>query len=269
MHRHVRALFVSDVHVGTPGSHARQLVHMLEQVRCDSLYLVGDIIDLQAMHARSYWHRDHTRLLRTIMQLAVRGTQVIYIPGNHDAQFRHFCDREIAGIQVRRHAVYTALDGARFRVSHGDEFDTSGQGKRAWIESLGESLYEMICWGNRWLNRARHRMDMEYLPWSIGVKERISRAMTYIRDFEDRVIQCASHADYDGHICGHIHYANLRTQGDVAYLNDGDWVESLSSLVEPRSGGMELWQWGRTPRQLQRLQPEWWRTTRSSIQEAA
>ena len=242
---------------------------MLEHVRCDSLYLVGDIIDLQSMHSRSYWHSDHTRLLRTVMQLAARDTEVIYIPGNHDAQFRHFCGREMAGIQIRKNAVYTALDGARYRISHGDEFDRCGHGKRAWIETLGESLYEMICWGNRWLNRARHRMDLDYLPWSIGVKERVARAMAYIRNFEDRVINSTADSEYDGHICGHIHYANMRTEEGVAYINDGDWVESLSSLVEPRSGGMELWQWGRTPRLLQQLQPDWWRSSRGQVREAA
>lgn len=237
-----RSVFISDVHLGTPDCKADYLLDFLRTVRCEQLYLVGDIIDLEALSRRRWWHADHTAVLLELLDIARRGTRVIFIPGNHDAPLRGLAGETFAGIEVALDAEHVGADGRRYRVSHGDEYDPDHVGRR-WMMWLGETMHRFICWSNRRLYAWRRRLAKPYLPLSIIIKSRIGRALDYIRAYESRVARRAREEGFDGHICGHIHFGHVRRIDDVLYLNDGDWVEHCTALVEDATGAMELIHW--------------------------
>ena len=237
-----RSVFISDVHLGTRDCRADYLLDFLRSVRMERLYLVGDIIDLEALQHTAYWPPAHSQVLAEFIDLAARGTRVIFIPGNHDAPLRALAGQRIGGIDVRLEAVHVTADGRRLRVSHGDEFDTEHQGK-TWLVRLGERAHRFICAANRAVNALRRRLRMPYLPLSILAKGRIAKALAYIREYETLATSRARALGLDGQICGHIHFGNLREVDGLLYLNDGDWVEHCTALVEHLDGAMELLHW--------------------------
>lgn len=239
----VRSIFISDVHLGSPDCQAGFLLDFLNSVRCRQLYLVGDIIDLEALRQRPYWPRSHGDVLATLLTIAQQGeAKVIYLPGNHDASLRGLAGQRIGAIDVRLNAVHRTADGRRFRVAHGDEFDPAGVGK-TWLLRLGDHAYQLLCWLNRALNGLRRRLGRPYLPLSIWAKSRIGRALAYIQQYETEVAARARAEGLDGHICGHIHFGALREIDGVLYVNDGDWVEHCTALVEHHDGTLELLHW--------------------------
>jgi UDP-2,3-diacylglucosamine pyrophosphatase LpxH len=246
-----RSIFVSDVHLGTPDCQAAYLLDFLRSTRAQFLYLVGDIIDLEALAQRSHWPPAHTAVLAEIVAIAARGTRVVYIPGNHDAALRGLHGQTVSGIQVRLRAEHVAADGRRYRVSHGDEFDHDHTGRR-WLTWIGEHSHRGLRWCNRSLNRARRAIGLPYLPLSIVTKSRIAAAMDFIAGFEQRVAEDCARAGYDGHICGHIHFGAMRRIGEALYLNDGDWVEHCTALVEDDGGAFRLLHWSEHRSELAR-----------------
>ncbi|MDP1698517.1 MAG: UDP-2,3-diacylglucosamine diphosphatase [Xanthomonadaceae bacterium] len=238
----LRTVFVSDVHLGTPDCKAEYLLDFLRHVRCRQLYLVGDIIDLEALRQHPYWPATHAAVLGQLLRMARSGTEVIYIPGNHDAALRGLAGQCIGGIRIMRDALHIGADGRRFRVSHGDEFDPHHGGKR-WLYQLGDTSQQLICWFNRRLNRWRRRRALPYLALTIIIKSRIARALAYIQQFEHLVAATAKEQGFDGHICGHIHFGGIRNIDGVLYCNDGDWVEHCTALTEDDSGYLELMHW--------------------------
>jgi UDP-2,3-diacylglucosamine pyrophosphatase LpxH len=237
-----RSVFVSDVHLGLADCQAGYLLDFLRSMQCERLYLVGDIIDLENFGKRAYWHADHSAVLAELLAIVARGTRVIYIPGNHDAPLRRFAGQRFGGIEIALDAVHVAADGRRYRVSHGDEFDSEHAAPR-WLLLLGDALQGFICAANRRCNRVLRRFGMRYRALSIRIKERIGRARRFIEDFESRVAASAYADGFDGHICGHIHYARLHEHDGVVYINDGDWVEHCTGLVEHHDGAFELLHW--------------------------
>lgn len=237
-----RTVFVSDVHLGTPDCRAEYLLDFLRRARFETLYLVGDIIDLESLSRRSYWPGTHAEVLAELLALAARGVRVIYIPGNHDAPLRGLVGQSLAGIEIRLNAEHVGADGRRYRVSHGDEFDVDKIGKR-WLTWVGERGHRLLLLLNRRLNDIRRRLQLPYMPLSIITKSRISGALEYIRSYEASVAAAAIEGGYDGHICGHIHFGAVRQIDGVLYLNDGDWVEHCTALTEDASGAMELLHW--------------------------
>jgi len=244
-----RSAFISDVHLGTPDCKASYLLDFLRQLRCEKLYLVGDIIDMEALTRRHGWHADHSAVMAEVFAIARRGVEVIYIPGNHDAPLRGMAGQTIGGVKVRLDAVHEGADGRRYRVSHGDEYDPEQIG-RGWMVHLGTAMHRVICWSNRRLHGVRRRLALPYLPLSIIIKSHIGRALAYIRAYENRVAIDAGQRGFDGHICGHIHYGQVRQIEGVLYLNDGDWVEHCTALIEDQTGAMELIHWSERPTAL-------------------
>lgn len=238
----VRSIFISDVHLGTPDCQAGYLLDFLRSVRSGVLYLVGDIVDLEAMQQRSHWPPAHAAVVGEILSIAARGTRVVYIPGNHDASFRGLAGQTISGVEVRLRDVHVGADGRRYRVSHGDEFDPAHIG-RDWLTWIGEITHRGLCWANRRFNGLRRQLRLPYLPLAIIAKSRIAAAIAYITDYEQRVAADCEAEGFDGHICGHIHFGNIRRVGGVLYLNDGDWVEHCTALVEDEQGTMRLLHW--------------------------
>ena len=235
-----RAVFISDLHLGSSHCHAEALAEFLEQLHCAQLYLVGDVFDLEWIHARRLvWTAAETAVIDAIRMLAAHGTQVIYIPGNHDAQLRRFCGLTLPGVHIRRRAIHRTADGRRLLVTHGDEFDNEVRhgGAREW---LGEWLYYLILTGNRWTNRWRRQHGRQYWSLASFLKRQSSSAERYIERFRNAVVGEARRRGLDGVICGHIHRPDLRQVDGIWYINDGDWVESLSAVTESASGELQL-----------------------------
>ncbi|MHB1897223.1 MAG: UDP-2,3-diacylglucosamine diphosphatase [Metallibacterium sp.] len=249
MHRlQRRSVFISDVHLGLPDCKAAYLLDFLQRLDCAHLYLVGDIIDLQALARRPWWHPSHGAVLHAILALAARGTRITYIPGNHDAPLRALAGQTIAGIAIALDAVHVAADGRRYHVSHGDEHDPEQIG-RAW-QRFGDFIQNFLCGVNRRFNRLRHWLKLPYLPLSLVLKSCAPQALAYIRAFETRVARTTQAAGFDGAICGHIHYGHVRRIEGVLYLNDGDWVEHCTALTEDAHGRFELLHWSERPATL-------------------
>jgi UDP-2,3-diacylglucosamine pyrophosphatase LpxH len=242
------------VHLGTPDCRADYLLGFLRALRCETLYLVGDIVDLEALARRAYWPASHAAVIGQLLGMAASGTRVVYIPGNHDAPLRGLAGQTISGIEVKLHAEHVGADGRRYRVSHGDEFDPEHIGK-SWLVWVGDHAHRLLCWLSRGVNRVRRGLALPYLPLSIAAKSRIGAALAYIRQYEQRVVSCAAELGYDGHVCGHIHYGTLHEREGVLYLNDGDWVEHCTAITEGEDGGMTLLHWSEQAQVLGHLPP--------------
>ncbi|ALN84452.1 calcineurin-like phosphoesterase family protein [Lysobacter capsici] len=235
-----RAVFVSDVHLGARHCHAAELADFLGNLRCARLYLVGDIVDLWWMsQRRASWGAAQYRVVEALHALARAGTELIYVPGNHDRSVRRFCGLALPRMQVRRRAIHLTADGRRLLVTHGDDYDSVTQ-FGGMQEKFGDWLYERILTGNQLTNRVRRRFGLRY--WSLAdfLKRRSGAAERYISRFVQAGLNDARQRGLDGIVCGHIHRAALFERDGCIYANDGDWVESLTALAEDPDGTLRL-----------------------------
>jgi UDP-2,3-diacylglucosamine pyrophosphatase LpxH len=239
-----RAIFISDVHLGTRGCQAHFLLDFLRHTESERLYLVGDMIDGWAMKRSFYWHASHNDVLQKILRKARKGTRVIYVPGNHDELGRQFCGLSFGQVEIAEQAEHRLLDGRRLWVVHGDLADGVMQHAR-WLAHLGDAAYDFALWLNRHFNRLRARMGWDYWSLSSYLKHKVKNAVSFISDFESVLVHEARRRGYDGVVCGHIHHAEIREVDGLLYCNDGDWVESLTALVETLEGELRILRWDR------------------------
>ena len=239
-----RSVFISDTHLGTRGCRSDFLADFLRRVSCQHLFLVGDIIDGWRLRKSWYWDESHDDVLRQILRHARSGTEVTYIPGNHDEMFRAWLPLglEIGGIRLRREAVHTTADGKRLLVMHGDEFDSVVRYAK-FLALLGDWAYTAALVVNRWFNAVRRRLGYPYWSLSAWLKRQVKEAVKAIDRFETALASEARRRGFDGVVCGHIHHAEMREVQGVLYINDGDWVESCTALVEHHDGRLELIDW--------------------------
>ncbi len=237
-----RAIFISDLHIGTPGFQAQALLDFLKHHPSQMLYLVGDIVDGWQLRRRWFWPQSHNDVVQKLLRRARKGCQVVYVPGNHDEFARAFVGHAFGGIEVRDEAVHVTATGQRFWVVHGDLFDGVIQCAK-WLAYVGDWLYELTLKLNRYLNRLRARLGLGYWSLSAYLKHKVKKAVNFISDFEKAVAHEASRRGFDGVICGHIHHAEIRSVEGVLYCNDGDWVESRTALVEHMDGRLEIVHW--------------------------
>lgn len=237
-----RSIFISDLHLGFRGCQVHFLLDFLRATQCKRLYLVGDIVDLWAMKSRLYWPKAHNQVVRELFEKARNGTEVIYIPGNHDELLRAHLDLYLGDIRVCDEMVHITADGRRFLVLHGDRFDRVVQ-YSPWLAQVGSHAYDRLLALNGWLSRIRSALGLKY--WSLAgyLKRRVKKAVNYIGSYEQAVAAEASERRLDGMICGHIHHAEIREIQGVTYCNCGDWVESCTALVEHHDGRLELLRW--------------------------
>jgi UDP-2,3-diacylglucosamine pyrophosphatase LpxH len=238
-----RTIFISDTHLGFRGAQAKALLSFLKSVECETLYLVGDIIDLWAMKKKIWWNDDCSGVISRILKMSQKGTKIIYIPGNHDDTVRQFLPLSFAGITVVDEAVHITVNNKQYAVIHGDRYD-SVVGKMKWLAKLGSTAYDMLMTINGWLHSIRVKLGYQTY-WSLAgyLKHKAKQAVNFMDDYELALAKHAQHEGCSGVICGHIHKAKISTIDSIHYINCGDWVESLTAIVETESGDFNILDW--------------------------
>ena len=238
----VRALFLSDVHLGTKGCQPELLLDLLKRCEADTIYLVGDIVDGWRLKAGWYWPQLHNDVVQKLLRKVRKGTRLIYVPGNHDEFLRDYVGSSFGGIEVVEEALHVTADGRRVHVLHGDKFDVVIAHAR-WLAHLGDSAYDFAIWLNIHISRVRRRLGLPYWSFSAWSKQKVKKAVSFIGAFEEAVAAEARRNGADAVICGHIHHPAMKRIDGVLYVNTGDWVESCSAVVEHHDGRLELLRW--------------------------
>ena len=240
--RRYRSIWLSDTHLGTRGCKAHFLLDFLRSTESENLFLVGDIIDGWSLRRSWYWSQTHNDVVQKILRKARKGTQVIYIPGNHDEFAREYIDLMFGGIAIRDEVIHELQDGRRMLILHGDQFDGVLRYAR-WLAVLGDIAYQAALTLNHWFNGIRRRLGYPYWSLSAYLKHKVKNAVQFIDDFEQIVAREARLHEVDGVVCGHIHKAGMRDIDGILYCKDGDWVESFTALVETMEGHLEILHW--------------------------
>lgn len=242
---HYKSIFISDIHLGTRGCQADALCAFLKSNTCDNLFLVGDIVDGWRLRKKWYFPQSHANVIRRILTSAKRGTQVYYILGNHDEALRKFLQFDIVlgNIKLLDRYEYLAVNNKKYLVIHGDFFDVLMVDKK-WLMHLGDNLYNFMIWFNTHFNSVRMLFGFSYWSLSKWLKNNTKQAVNYIQNYEKHVSSYCKSEGYDGVICGHIHHAEIKIIHGIEYMNDGDWVESATALLEHTDGTFEIYKHG-------------------------
>jgi UDP-2,3-diacylglucosamine pyrophosphatase LpxH len=241
--RRHRTLFISDVHLGSKPAKAEYLIDFLRGNEADTIYLVGDIVDGWRLKRNWHWPQTHNDVVQKLLRQARKGTEIIYIAGNHDEFLRGFQGIHFGGVVVADRVVHEAADGRKYLVIHGDQFDSIVHSVR-WLAYLGDKAYDASIIVNRIVARLRRLFGLPYWSFSSWAKVRVKKAVNFISAFQSLVAEEARRSQVDGVICGHIHHAAIETLGGVAYMNSGDWVESCTAIAEDFSGNFSIIRWG-------------------------
>ncbi|WP_299886689.1 UDP-2,3-diacylglucosamine diphosphatase [uncultured Lacinutrix sp.] len=229
--RKIEVVVISDIHLGTYGCHAKQLLTYLDSINPKTLILNGDIIDIWQFNKR-YFPKSHLRVIKKIMNFAANGVEVIYITGNHDEMLRKFTDTTIGNISIVNKLVLN-LDGKKAWFFHGDVFDASIQNAK-WIAKLGGYGYDFLILINRLFNWFLVMLGREKYSLSKKIKNSVKSAVKYISNFENVAVELAIENGYDYVVCGHIHQPKILIKknkyGQTTYLNSGDWIENFTAL---------------------------------------
>lgn len=240
MKTHFKTIVISDVHLGTSGSKAKELVNFLKLNTCDTLILNGDIIDGWQLKKYGVWKKKHTKFLRVIMKMIEKhDTKVVYLRGNHDDFLDQFVPLQIGkNLFIVREYIFSS-HGKKYLVTHGDIFDSITTHLK-WLSKLGDVGYTFLLWLNKVYNAYRTRRGLPYYSLSQVIKAKVKSAVSYISNYETELVDYARSKKCDAVICGHIHQPNIQQYEGVLYLNSGDWVESLSALVQDYDGEWSL-----------------------------
>ncbi|MFT6827645.1 MAG: UDP-2,3-diacylglucosamine pyrophosphatase LpxH [Roseivirga sp.] len=239
MKNNCKTIIISDVHLGTKGSKSKELVRFLKQYHCENLILNGDIIDGWQLKKSGEWKRKHTRFFSALLKkIENDGTKVTYLRGNHDDFLDQILPFTMGNLTIQRDMIYES-GGKKFYVVHGDIFDSITR-QFKWIAQLGDIGYTFLLWLNRQYNYRRLKKGLPYFSLSQAVKGKVKQAVKYIDDYEQQLATMAKYKGCDGIICGHIHQPAIKEIDGITYLNSGDWVESLTALVEDFNGEWSL-----------------------------
>lgn len=240
---HYKSIFISDIHLGTRGCQADALCDFLKNNTCDNLFLVGDILDGWRMRKSWYFPQSHANVIRRILTSAKRGTKVYYILGNHDEALRPYLSFgiDVGRIKILNRYDYVGVDGKKYLIVHGDMFDTLMASNRKWIMHMGDTLYDLMIRFNVVFNKVRRLLGLKYWSLSKWLKDNTKQAVKFINRYEEYVAQYCEAKGYDGVVCGHIHKAEIRQINNITYMNDGDWVESATALLEHTDGTWEIY----------------------------
>lgn len=242
MMKHLRTVWLSDIHLGTKDCKAELLLNFLKNHQINTLYLVGDIVDFWALKKQLYWPNSHQALFKYLLALSQQQTQVIYIPGNHDSWCKSYHGMQFEHVKIYTQYIHQTAQGRQFLVLHGDMFDAQVCcGKLySW---LGDKAYDLLLFLNRHVNYFRRRYGYQYLSLASYIKTRVAKANQAIARFRHAALQEAERQGLDGVICGHIHHPEIWQNQQLTYYNDGDWVENCSVLTENHQGEINLLFW--------------------------
>lgn len=239
MKTHFKTIVVSDIHLGTKGSKAKEVTRFLKQFTCENLILNGDIIDGWQLKKSGSWKRKHTRFFNRILKMIEQtNTKVYYLRGNHDDFLDQILPLKIGNLSIQIDMIYES-HGKRYFITHGDVFDSITTNLR-WIAYLGDIGYTFLLWLNRIVNYYRFKQGKPYFSLSKYVKNKVKSAVSYIDEYETELAKMAKAKNCDGIICGHIHKSENRLIDGIEYMNSGDWVETLSALAEDEEGNWQL-----------------------------
>lgn len=234
-----RSIFISDVHLGTRHSNAERLLEFLKSTEADTYYLIGDIIDGWMMRKKTYWPQSHNNVVQFFLKQSKKSIKVIYITGNHDEFLREYVGNEMGNISLVNEAIHTGIDGKRYLVIHGDQFDLVTMNAK-WLALIGGWLYDRMIDLNRYMQNIYHVLGIRGFSLSAWAKHNVKEAVNFIGDYESVVADAAKRRCVDGVICGHIHSVNISTINGIKYMNTGDWVESCTAIVEYDNGKFEI-----------------------------
>ena len=233
-----RTGWISDVHLGTRGSRAEALLHFLRTHEFETLYVVGDLIDVWSLRRGIYWPQSHNDVIQKLLRAGRKGTRVIYIPGNHDEFVSGFLGH-FGAVDIVARAIHTTADARRLLVMHGHELDTVVKNAK-WLAHIGDVGYQLLLQLNTPVHYLRQLFGLGYWSLSAAVKKNVKEAVSFIGAFEQGIVRFAQADHVEGVVCGHIHSPAIRQIDSTAYYNCGDWVESTSALVEDFDGKIEL-----------------------------
>ncbi|WP_341503054.1 UDP-2,3-diacylglucosamine diphosphatase [Gallaecimonas sp. GXIMD4217] len=241
-HFNYRTVFLSDLHLGSRDCQADYLLSLLKHIKPESLYLLGDVVDLWAMGRKGLWPHSHSQVLFELERLARQGTRVVYVPGNHDAALRRFCGFGLDRFEMHRRCEHQLLDGRTLLLTHGDEFDAAVC-LGAFEAQIGNLGYDLLMWLNRSCQFLRRRLGLPYWSLATFIKKRVGKAQAAIDRYRHAALRAARQAGCDGIVLGHIHQPQLSQEDGLLYLNTGDWVESCSLVAEGLDGRLQLLHW--------------------------
>lgn len=242
--RHFRALFLSDIHLGTRGCQADLLLDFLRVHDAESLYLVGDIVDGWRLKRGWHWPQSHNDVVQKLLRKGRKGARIVYLPGNHDEFLRDYLGTHFGGIEIVDTAIHETADGRRLLVIHGDQFDVVVR-HAPWLAHLGDHAYTVALGINTALNLVRRRLGFDYWSLSAWAKLKVKNAVSFIGAFEQVLTGEARRLGADGVVCGHIHHAAIHDRFGLTYVNTGDWVESCTAVAEHHDGRLEIIRWTR------------------------
>ncbi|HET8727373.1 MAG TPA: UDP-2,3-diacylglucosamine diphosphatase [Alphaproteobacteria bacterium] len=240
--RRYRTIWISDVHLGTKACKADYLLDFLKRTECETLYLVGDIVDGWRLKKSWYWPQSHNDVIQKLLRKARKGTRIYYLPGNHDEFGRQFLGLMFGDVMITDQAIHTTADGRRLLVIHGDQFDVVVRYAK-WLAHVGDMAYVTLLGLNTVVNSVRRRLGFSYWSLSAYLKHRTKKAVEFVGRFEIALTDEARRQQVDGVVCGHIHTAEIKDMRGMTYCNDGDWVESCTALVEHVTGELEILPW--------------------------
>ena len=237
-----KTVFISDIHLGTKMSQADKLLDFMKTFECEKIYLVGDIVDCWAMSKKNIWNQFHNDVVQKLLRKARKGTEIVYIPGNHDDIMRNYCDNEFGHIIIAEEAIHLGVDGKLYLITHGDQFDIVMRNAQ-WLAHFGSWAYDVSISMNVWLNKVRNLLGLPHWSLSSYLKYKVKESVNFIGDYEETLTKYVNNKGLSGIICGHIHHANIRDIDGITYMNCGDWVESCTALVEHHNGTFEIIKW--------------------------
>lgn len=237
-----KSIWISDLHLGTKGCSANELLSFLKHTESENLFLVGDIIDMWQLSKKWYWPKAHNEVIQKILRKSRKGTKVIYVPGNHDETVRNYLPLMLGDIEIAYEYDYQTVTGKRMLVTHGDLYDIITTYHK-WLAKLGDWGYVSLIEVNRYLNWFRRKLRLGYWSLSKYVKTKVKNAASFIGKFEEALAEACKLRNYDGIIAGHIHHVEIRMIDGIIYMNDGDFVESRTALAEQHDGIFKILEW--------------------------
>ncbi|GGA47426.1 UDP-2,3-diacylglucosamine diphosphatase [Pelagibacterium lentulum] len=238
----VRALFISDVHLGMRAIRVTELIQFLERYEADTIYVVGDLIDGWRLQKEWYWPPEYDQLAQSFFDKANRGAKLVYLAGNHDEFLRDYLGTYFGGVEIVDRAIHTTADGKDYLVIHGDQFDVVVANAK-WLAHIGDWAYNFALKINVVVNWVRRRLGLSYWSLSAWAKRKVKNAVSFMGRFEEALALEARNSKVEGVICGHIHQAAMHHKFGIHYLNSGDWVESCTAIIETHDGAFELIRW--------------------------